>query len=116
MKGLVRCRGAASPRVGLEPIEHLVHRFRRNAGTAVGDRKHHGVGPALGGKRNGLARRRETDRVGQQIEQDLAQPPPVGVEAADAGRGADIEREPSFLSRSCTPSAASSMQARISTS
>ena len=47
----------------------------------------------LGGQRNGLAGRREADRVGEQIEQDLPHAPLVGDEAADVGRGADVEHD-----------------------
>ena len=44
-------------------------------------------------KRNGLARGRKADRIGQQVEQRLAHAPLVGDEAADVGRGADLERD-----------------------
>ena len=45
------------------------------------------------GQRNGLARRRKADGVGQQIEQRLAHAALVGDEAADVGGGADFERD-----------------------
>src|SRR5664279_2000853 len=73
-------------RVGLEPVEHLVLRLRRNAGAVVGDSEHHRVAAPLGGERDGLARRRKADRVGQEIEQNLPQPPLVGSFTADERR------------------------------
>ena len=78
-------------RVGLEPVEHLILGVGRDAGPAIGDREHHRVGLPLGRQRHGLARRREADRVGQQVEQNLPQAPLVGGETADAGGGADVE-------------------------
>ena len=44
-----------------------------------------------GGEGNGLAGGREAHRIGEQIEQRLAHAPLVGDEAADVGRGADLE-------------------------
>ena len=63
----------------------------------VADGERDRVRPPLGGKRDGLARRREADRVRQQVEQNLPQPPLVGGEAADAGRGVDVEADAVLL-------------------
>src|SRR5262245_38965514 len=79
--------------VGLEPIEYLVLHIGRYSWTVVGNREHHGILKPLGRERNGPARRRKAYRVGQQIEQGLADPPLVRLEAADVGGGPDFERD-----------------------
>ena len=62
--------------------------------------------------RDGAARRRELDRVGEKVEQDLLQRPPVGVDSARRGRDVDAQGNArarrAFLQKfaqSCTTSA-----------
>ena len=65
----------------------------RNAGAAVGHAEDDRVVAPLDRQPHHLARRREADRVGQEVEQDLAHAPLVGHEAADVGRGAHVEQD-----------------------
>ena len=77
----------------LEPVEHAILHLRRDARAGVRHAEHQRVGTALGVERNGGARRREADGIGEQIEQHLTDAALVGREAADAGVGGDIELE-----------------------
>ena len=100
-----------------EPVEQLVLDVAGNAGAAIGNRERHLLRRARRREGDGFARRRKPDGVGEKIVQDLPHAPLVGDEAADIGRRFE---PPSVMPRplarrSCTPSAAAFMAARIST-
>src|SRR5262245_2135030 len=54
--------------IRLEPVEHLIHRFRRDARPMVGDAEKYRIRAPLGQKRNSLAFRRKANSVGKQVE------------------------------------------------
>src|SRR6185312_5451135 len=80
-------------RIGFEPVEHAVLLVGWNAGAAVGDGEDDCVRVAFGRHRDGFVRRREADRVGEQVEQNLPKATLVRGETADVRDGANVERD-----------------------
>ena len=94
----------------------LSFHLARNPRPVIADREDHGSAARNGGEHDGPAGRREADRIGQQIEQNLADALLVGDEGCRCRAARLMSSRMLFLtSRSCTPSAAASMVARIST-
>src|SRR4051794_25126547 len=79
-------------RVAFKAIKHALADLGRDARTAVGYVEDHRAVAPLDRQAHYLARWREADRVGEEIEQDLSYAPRVGEEAADIGRGAHVEQ------------------------
>ena len=70
--------------LALEPIEYAIERLRRNAAAAIGHLEHDLFAAAHRRQRHRLSRLREADRIGEQVEQHLADASPVGAQDADA--------------------------------
>ncbi len=86
--------GAAMARaagVALEAVEHAVEHLGGNAAAAVADLEHDLVAAAHRRQRHRLPRLGEADRVGEQVEQHLADAPAVGAQRADVVGGDDAQ-------------------------
>src|SRR5260221_12402178 len=79
--------------VALKEIEYALLDVLGDAGALVGDAKDDFVCAPLSGQRHRLAGRRESDRIGHEVEQNLPDPFSVGDETADIGGPPDIELE-----------------------
>src|SRR5262249_37635083 len=70
-----------------EALERLGNVLGRNADAAIGDGDGDSLCRLCGRHTDFAAARRELDRVGEQVEQDLAQPSSIGAEQGNVGAG-----------------------------
>src|ERR1700691_1900312 len=73
----------------LELLEDARLVLARHADAGIGDDERHALALAIGGERHGAARRREFERVRDEVEQRLLQPALVREDGADAGRAVE---------------------------
>src|SRR3977135_2785697 len=79
--------------MAFEPVEHLVLDLGRNPRTGSGPREDDAVFGAAGADRHRGILRREADRVGKQVIENLHHAALVAGEVADVGVDIDLERD-----------------------
>ncbi len=82
--------------MALEPVEHRVGDLLRHAAPVIPHAQQQVLAAAAGMDLHALPGLREADRVREQVEQDLADPFPVGVDAADILRHVEGEGDARF--------------------